>query len=128
MWRVTPCDSSFVFLALKLFAKCGMHGSVLAQQRTHFTAAAKKTAPVLLTCPSKQRAGLEEKKVWPEVAVAAKHTLTPNSFITLTFGTRWWKDVLILSSEAPLIRFSFFDEMVTSIVLYFVAKWFNFLS
>lgn len=39
----SPCDV-FGFLALKLlFAKCGMHRSVLAQQRTHFTAA-KKTA------------------------------------------------------------------------------------
>lgn len=40
----SPCDSSVVFLALKLlFAVCGMHRPVLAQKRSHSTSATKKT-------------------------------------------------------------------------------------
>lgn len=38
------CDGSFVTLAVKLlFAVCGMHRSVLAQNRSHLTPAAKNT-------------------------------------------------------------------------------------
>lgn len=40
----SSCDDSFVFLTVKLlFAVCGMLRSVLAQNRSHLTPAAKKT-------------------------------------------------------------------------------------
>lgn len=40
----SSCDGSFVVLAVKLlFAVCEMHRSVLAQNRSHLTPAAKNT-------------------------------------------------------------------------------------
>lgn len=43
-----PRDNSFIFCRVSfgsgvVVAVCGMHRSVLAQQRSHFTSAAKKT-------------------------------------------------------------------------------------